>query len=210
MSPSAPLCTSPTATSRTLWQLHRTRSLAIWISKSAAPSDAEWEARGVSLLTADSRRTSSQGTNDPPTSPAETTSQALPGSRPTPDTCALSSSWQPSMPPVRVSRARACRVSIASCAPPNNGNPSAMISNRRVVTRAPPRQILAAALHRETSSSQDPCPSASCSVVTTRTERTATPAVAGGQRQRETKTTQQEHAGDMSEVQPLLPNLLET
>ena len=46
------------------------------------------------------------------------------------------------------------------------------------------------ALHRETSSSQDPCPSASCSVVTTGIEWTATPAIARGQRQTETKTTQ--------------------
>ena len=46
--PRPPLRAFPEATSRTLWQLHRTGLLAIWISKPAAPFDAECEARGVS------------------------------------------------------------------------------------------------------------------------------------------------------------------
>ena len=49
------------------------------------------------------------------------------------------------------------------------------------------------AFHREPSSSQDPCPCASCSVVTTGIEWTATPAEARGQWQRKTQTSQQQN-----------------
>ena len=111
----------------------------------------------------------------PPTSPTSTTSLALPR-RPTSSGCVHSflllaaTNAAPSLSavPGRADPSQ-CKVetrvvSIANCAPPNNGNPSATISSRRasagfgaarsisriitfVVTRGPPsRQILAAAL----------------------------------------------------------------
>ena len=143
----SPLRAPPTATSRTLWQLDRTRSLAIKISKPAAPSNSECEAHGVSsLLTAEPRKTLSQGTNDRPLHLLRPPVWPFLGGRPTPDTCALSSSWQPSNAAQSVSAVprRAvpsqCNVdindvSIANCAPPNNGNPSPTISNRRASPR---------------------------------------------------------------------------
>ena len=174
VSPSAPTAARISSSDLAkLWQLHRTGLLAIWISKPAAPFDAECEARGVSsLLPADSRRTLSQRTNDRP----------LPRRRPPVWPFLKNSGCVRSFfllaavnaaPSVSAVPGRAiptqCKeeikvVSIASCVPPNYGNPSATISNRRaspgfgaaksisrtmtlVVTRAPPsRQILEVAL----------------------------------------------------------------
>ena len=64
---------------RTPWQLHRTGLLAILISKPAAPFDAECEAHGVSSpLPTDLKKDIVSADQRPPTSPAKTTSLALP------------------------------------------------------------------------------------------------------------------------------------
>ena len=167
-------CAAPAKTSRKLLQLHMTGSLATVISRPAALSDTKCEVHaGTSLWPTDSGRTMSQGTSDHPIRRQAPPTWPFLEGRPAPDMCALSSSWQPRAPSVSAVPGRAdpsqCNVeikvvSIASCAPANNGSPSATISKRRaspgfgaaksisrtvtfVLTRAPPsRQILAAVL----------------------------------------------------------------
>ena len=139
---SPPLPAIPATTSRMLSRLRMTRSLATAISKPAAPSDAECEARaGPSPWQAGSRKPLFRGTTDRPLHRPIPLIWPCLGGRPTRDRCVLSSSWQPLTPhhPCRPSlvvlirhnakwRSGSCQLRAER---PNRGNPSATISKRR-------------------------------------------------------------------------------
>ena len=106
-------------------------------------------------------------------------------------------------------------VSTASCAPPNNGRPSAIISMRRpsctsgakisksrtytlVETRAPlTANSCANALNCKPPSAQNPCTTARWAVMAKRIEWTATPASARDKEQKQMEAAQQKHTEQM-------------
>ena len=147
---------TPTTTWRTPSPLHTTGSLATLSTMPAAPADAECGARGGTLhVPTDSGKPVSHGTSARRLPQQTQLVWPFFGAQPAPDTCVLSSSWQPPTP------RRHCLIKVvssANCAPPNSGSPSATISSRRasagfgaarsmsriitfVVTRAPPTRI---------------------------------------------------------------------
>ena len=100
-------------------------------------------------------------------------------------------------------------VSMARWAPPKSGNPSATTSNLRVSaalgsTRSKSRTVTLVASHRFQSvppPSQDPNPSAICTVVATSVEWKATPARTHCQGKREMEATR--HGEQMDNARPL-------
>ena len=158
----------------------------------------------------------------PPTSLAKTTNLALPCS---PDSSGYARSFlrralsraAPSSPAHRACgvpsrrRGETSVVSRATCAPWNNGNPSATTSRRRastrsmgnksksltmtfVVTLAPAsRHTCRRALQSEPPTSQDTCLCATRTVVAKDVKETVTPAGAGGRREREPEASEKQH-----------------
>ena len=178
---SPPLRAIPATTSRMLSRLLITRSLAIAISLPAAPSDAECEARaGPSPWQAGSRKPLFRGTIDRPLHRPIPLIWPCLGGRPTPDRCVLSSSWQPltphhpCRPPLDVLVRHNAKWRSGSCRlraerpqrqPICDDLQTAGISG--IGCRSFATNPCCCAYHREPSSSQDPCPCASCLVVTT-------------------------------------------